>query len=616
MLSRYFPGRSGNIHVSFYLPESMIPPRSWVLHLPAFAEEMNKCRPMVSRQARGLADVGYAVMVPDLFGTGDSAGEFGEADWLSWKSDLRNLVDWAVGQGAESVVLWGVRTGCLLAIELLSTLPEYVNRVLFWQPVVAGKQYMTQFLRLRVASAMMTGERVTTEVLRGRLKAGESLEIAGYDLSPQMAAQIDAISLFNSREIPGVEINWIEVAGNAGRQISPVAKKAVASLQAKGATVSIATVQGDPFWTTQEIAMAPALIDLSSQLLTEMLYGRTAETQTCLNKQELSLPGFFESMQCQSRQSRQPLRESEGACEMSLTFSCAGNQLAAVFHGCDVDNHELQPQKGVLLVVGGPQYRVGSHRQFVYLARDLAASGIPVLRFDYRGMGDSEGSYVGFEGINEDIRSAIDEFFRLSPGLKSLVIWGLCDAATAASFYGPTDVRVSGLVLLNPWVRTDAGAAKAYLKHYYLQRLFSRDLWAKIRNGSFDPGPALASLLFQLRSAFNIGTRSTANKLVEKGGHNTGNSPANLENTPLLERMRLSLAAFSGKVLFIFSGRDLTSAEFQDAVRQSRKFRKLIRSRAVDRYDLVDADHTFSTREWRDRVSNLTIDWIRSNQNL
>ena len=42
---------------------------------------------------------------------------------------------------------------------------------------------------------------------------------------------------------------------------------------------------------------------------------------------------------------------------------------------------------GVLIAVGGPQYRLGCHRQFLLLARALAKAGYPVMRFDYRGMG-------------------------------------------------------------------------------------------------------------------------------------------------------------------------------------------------------------------------------------
>ena len=120
-----------------------------------------------------------------------------------------------------------------------------------------------------------------------------------------------------------------------------------------------------------------------------------------------------------------------------VVFNCEG----VLLHGM---LHEGAPSAttGVLVIVGGPQYRVGSHRQFVLLGRALAERGYPVLRFDYRGLGDSDGEPHTFETIDADIRAAIDAFTRLRPGLERVVVWGLCDAASAALFYGATDHRV------------------------------------------------------------------------------------------------------------------------------------------------------------------------------
>ncbi len=153
---------------------------------------------------------------------------------------------------------------------------------------------------------------------------------------------------------------------------------------------------------------------------------------------------------------------------------------------------------GVVIVVGGPQYRVGSHRQFVSLARALARAGIPALRFDYEGMGDSPGPQRSFEEVDEDLRAAVDTLFAQSPGLRSVVLWGLCDAASAALMYAPADPRVAGLVLLNPWVRTEAGLAQSYLENYYGKAPAERGFLAQgadaaadaVRGGTRFPGRA------------------------------------------------------------------------------------------------------------------------------
>ena len=88
--------------------------------------------------------------------------------------------------------------------------------------------------------------------------------------------------------------------------------------------------------------------------------------------------------------------------EEALVFECANDRLVGILNKPDSPGNT-----GVIVIVGGPQYRAGSHRQFVLLARHLSANGIATLRFDYRGMGDSSGDPVGFENAHEDVRAAI-----------------------------------------------------------------------------------------------------------------------------------------------------------------------------------------------------------------
>ena len=176
--------------------------------------------------------------------------------------------------------------------------------------------------------------------------------------------------------------------------------------------------------------------------------------------------------------------------EQALVFDCEGSSLVGVLSGA-----ALVAERGVLIVVGGPQYRAGSHRQFTLLARHLAERGVPALRFDYRGMGDSDGGVRTFEHAGADIRCAVDRLFASVSGLKDVVIWGLCDAASAALFYAHLDPRVSGVVLLNPWVRTEHGLARVHLRHYYLRRLFQPGLWQKVARGDFNVREAAAALL-------------------------------------------------------------------------------------------------------------------------
>lgn len=279
--------------------------------------------------------------------------------------------------------------------------------------------------------------------------------------------------------------------------------------------------------------------------------------------------------------------------ESALQFECAGETLLGVFHAAPVS-----APLGVLVVVGGPQTRVGSHRQFVLLARDLARHNIPTLRFDYRGMGDCGGSLGNFENVNQDIRAAVDEL--CARGVRRVVIWGLCDAASAALFYAHTDARVAGLVLLNPWVRTEAGVARAYLKHYYLQRVFNPELWKKIFTGRFELRASLGDLArkFGASSSTPVSTRATGSM-----------APASLP-----ERMAYGWEKFSGPALLILSGNnDYVADEFRDLVAASRRWKKLLKRPGVTRYDFPAANHTFSRSDWRDQVALWTRIWIGNN---
>jgi len=283
--------------------------------------------------------------------------------------------------------------------------------------------------------------------------------------------------------------------------------------------------------------------------------------------------------------------------ERALMFDCEGESLVGILSGA-----ELPAGRGVLIVVGGPQYRVGSHRQFTLLARHLSECGVPTLRFDYRGMGDSDGEVRSFELAGADIRCAIDRFFASVPGLNDVVIWGLCDAASAALFYAHQDARVSGLILLNPWVRTEKGIARAHLRHYYLRRLLQASLWQKLARGEFN---------------FRAAAGALGRFVIDAMGHRRSSGTIDESSTsvaPLPDRMEDGLRKFHGRVLLILSGDDLTAQEFKDVVARSRRWRRLLAGERVTRYDLREANHTFARRDWRDQVARWTEAWVKSLQ--
>lgn len=271
--------------------------------------------------------------------------------------------------------------------------------------------------------------------------------------------------------------------------------------------------------------------------------------------------------------------------ERAVQFPCEGDQIIGVLHD------GARRNVGVLIVVGGPQYRVGSHRQFVLLARSLAAAGYPTLRFDVRGMGDSGGEPRNFEHIAPDIRAAIDFLVRENPDLERVALWGLCDGASASLMYAPADTRVAGLVLLNPWARSDAGQAEAYIKHYYLRRVLSADFWRSLLTGKSPIFKALRGFLSNL-------------SLARQAGAAGGGEAA------FTVRMQRAAESFKGKTLVVTSGNDLTAREFEAYCARSPQWHAVFARPSTTRQRLEPADHTFSTAAWRGTVEQWTRDWL------
>lgn len=261
----YLEGEQGPFFYVLHPPaaESV---RGAVLYFHPFAEELNKSRRMAALQARRLAADGYAVLLPDHYGCGDSGGDFGDARWETWVGDLGCCVDWLRARYAAPLVLWGLRTGCLLLGDLLRARGPDVAGTVLWQPVTSGEQYLVQFLRLRMAAAMMGGDKETTAELRRRLADGETLEVAGYRLSPSLAEALARARL--QAPVRG-KVHWLEIAAAEAEEISPASRRVLDGWTAQGVAVDAATVAGEPFWATQEIREAPALLEQTARRLAE-----------------------------------------------------------------------------------------------------------------------------------------------------------------------------------------------------------------------------------------------------------------------------------------------------------------------------------------------------------
>ena len=245
----------------YYPPNPGLPARGAILYVHPFAEEMNRTRRMAAQQSRAFAAMGYAVLQMDLFGCGDSCGEFSAGRWEQWKHDLTVAAEWlAERTSGQPLHLWGVRLGGLLALDFAAI--RKVESIILWQPFMNGRTCINQFLRLRLAAGTDHGARLTprsTSALRAELVTRGRIEVAGYELDSTMVKGIDACDAVNIRPLP-CDVHWFASGARAARKLAAGTARLARHWTPLGVTLHFHAVDGAPFWAINDVAECPALL--------------------------------------------------------------------------------------------------------------------------------------------------------------------------------------------------------------------------------------------------------------------------------------------------------------------------------------------------------------------
>ena len=213
-----------------------------------------------------------------------------------------------------------------------------------------------------------------------------------------------------------------------------------------------------------------------------------------------------------------------------VEFACEGDSLFATLDA-------VPGETGLLIVSGGNEIRAGAWAGQAQLAARIAAAGYPVFRFDRRGVGDSAGTNRGFRACRDDIAAALATFRAAAPGVRRVVAFGNCDAASALMLFG-SGLAIDALVLANPWIIEGADntvQAPAALRRRYAAKLADPAEWKRLLSGTID----LRKLVAGLRQAA---------------------APA--PQSALANRMRAGLARFAGPVTILLAERDRTAELF------------------------------------------------------
>lgn len=267
LTSSGLPG-SGFIRMSagnnFLLTYSNTAGQNAIVVLPPFAEEMNKSRHLLSAVMRQLSALGYCCFLPDHYGTGDSEGDLDQASIGLWRADLLQLIQLLAQRGYQSLSFIAVRFGTLQLFDLLNlhTLPLPVKQLVLWQPLFDVDKFWQQFVRIKVAETMATGNKVSQKELEQQLQDGQQIEIAGYPLSPAFFASLQTLQGAIPPLLSHTPVCWLETS-----QLDNIAlpvQKMRDTLQ-QCCQLSFVQLKAEPYWQTTELASAEQLLALTVQ---------------------------------------------------------------------------------------------------------------------------------------------------------------------------------------------------------------------------------------------------------------------------------------------------------------------------------------------------------------
>jgi len=280
--------------------------------------------------------------------------------------------------------------------------------------------------------------------------------------------------------------------------------------------------------------------------------------------------------------------------EEPVTITCLGKRLYGILH---VPENRGACPGVVIMVTGGPQTRYGSHRLYVQLARFLCERGIAVFRFDYEGMGDSEGEFVGAAYCGSSIHAAVHYVDQRFPPHVKRVIWSLCDGATASALYTSRhDAAVSGLLLCNPYIHD---RTELYYKHYYTKRLLEKKFWVRLLTMKTKFREALAEVAGSFGTMFMYALKEKIAGRSDRTGRFT------------IESFMRSIGHNRVPIRCILSDDDVVAQEFRERILFTKEMSALQGNGAVKVYTIDNADHTFTEPDARDTLCSLTATVLR-----
>ncbi len=458
-----------------------------VLLCPPFGWE-DMCSYRSRREwAEHLARAGHMTLRIDLPGSGDSAGSPTDPGQLEdWTQAVDTAASWLRrAAGIRRVTVIGLGLGgmvsCRAALEGAS-----IDELILWSVPAHGRRLLRE---LRTFSAFevanMPDPALAPDPNANAHEPGPSADPAddgtlvanGYLLSAETVLALERLDL-QEVEPSGLQTRRALLLGRDGLKVD---KALPAALEQAGVAVTVADGPGYGAMTVEpQDARAPSeVFELVSSWLSE---GDPQPGEGVPERADTSPPS-------------EPSEQEEIVLDY---VGVALRERPVIFDGPDgqlfgVLTEPLGACRGLtaLLLNAGPQRRTGPNRMWVEIARRWAASGVPTLRLDAAGIGDSDGDAAALTRVTEFYKQAYVEQARAALELlaerglpERFVVLGLCAGCYWAANAALADDRVAAVIMLNPRTLVFDEWRHALRRTRHLrERMLRPSTWRKVLSG-------------------------------------------------------------------------------------------------------------------------------------
>lgn len=582
--------------------------RGVVVIASPFAEEKKAAQRALVEMARDLAAAGQHVLRFDFRGTGDSAGEFAEADVQAWLQDLHTALAYARQVSADlPLSLLGLRFGATLAYLAAPDAPVEVANLALWEPIVSGSTYMRQNrqrsqIRKEITDSAGGGEASASDrsdaasTANGAPEPYPAFDFDGFLISSKLHREMVESDLLTTPVPACRRLLILQISGSSR------IKKPLEDLKARAVAAGIETeldnIAVEAFWS------AIGLVDTQPvrERTTTWLVGDTPPSPTPVPALSHAAgegggsdtTDTVAGRALLSQSCRTGKREGGGKAATGdvlaepLTFMSGDQRVHGVLYRPDAP-----VERAVLLLHGWSGYRIGPGHLLTEAARALAEAGHAAYSFDFRGRGESEWE-VGQASLNSMIRDAT----RAVPvvlertGAARVTLLGLCSGSEVALGASLSDERIDTLALWSAPIFSGAFTAARQARRSqanarkYVQKLFYGETWAKLFSG-------------------RLNYRMIARAL---GGGRSNEDSAVQDKAPDTAAQMKAFEAFRGRLFFIYASNDPETVPSRDF------YREFVERTAMPHrfYEVAGANHNYYSMVWKREIIEQTIGWLES----